>query len=116
MAVAAARLFTLVSRAAPAGKTRSSPDTGAAPPAQFAFVPQLLSEPAPLQVFVAAALSDGVAMSAAHSRHAPRNVAYPADAVTVTVMFCCVVTAVEVGALKRNHTDRLLDAATETPV
>ena len=32
------------------------------------------------------------------------------------MMFCCAVTAVVTGALKRNHADRLADAATESPV
>ena len=41
---------------------------------------------------------------------------YPADAVSVTVMFCWVVTAVDVGALKRTHRLRVPEAGTDRPV
>jgi hypothetical protein len=45
-----------------------------------------------------------------------RRMDYPAAAVTVTVMVCWVVTAVDVGALKRNQTERVPAARTERPV
>ena len=51
--MAAAKLLLLASRAAPDGKTRSSPALGATFPAQLAAVVQLLSAPPPSHVLVA---------------------------------------------------------------
>src|SRR5262249_39462662 len=45
-----AKLFVLLSCAAPLGNTRLSPASGATSPTQFAAVVQLLSEPPPSQV------------------------------------------------------------------
>src|SRR5205823_13679142 len=54
-AVPAGKSLTLVSRAAPCGKTRSSPGCGATSPTQLAAVVQLLSGPPPSQVATAGA-------------------------------------------------------------